>query len=43
MLDTIRLQKQRAESHEIRVFLDPMEYDVGIKVGGLAVSEQRDI
>ncbi len=41
--DKIRHQKKRIESNEIRVFLDPMEYDVGIKVGGLAVSEQRDI
>ena len=41
--DKIGHQKQRTESYEIRVFLDPMEYDPGIKVGGLAVTEQRDI
>jgi len=30
------------ESNEIRVRLDPIEYDVGIKVGGLSVTEQMD-
>jgi len=40
--DKIRHQKKRIESYEIRVFLDPMEYDPGIKVGGLSVTEQMD-
>jgi len=32
--DKIGHQKKRIESYEIRVRLDPIEYDVGIKVGG---------
>ena len=39
--DKIRHQKKRIKSHEIRVFLDA-EYDPGIKVGGLSVTEQMD-
>jgi hypothetical protein len=30
------------ESNGIRVRLDPIEYDVGIKVGGLSVAEKID-
>ena len=40
--DKIGHQKKRIESHEIRVFLDPMEYDPGIKAGGLSVAEKID-
>jgi len=37
--DKIRHQGEMIESNEIRVRLDPIEYDVGIKVGGLSVKE----
>jgi hypothetical protein len=40
--DKLGHQKKRIESYEIRVFFDA-EYDPGIKTGGLAVTEQRDI
>jgi len=37
--DKIRNHGEGIESNEIRVRLDPIEYDVGIKVGGLSVKE----
>jgi hypothetical protein len=37
--DKIRQQKKRIENHEIRVRLDPIEYDVGIKAGGFTGRE----
>jgi hypothetical protein len=37
--DKIGHQGEEIESNEIRVRLDPIEYDVGIKVGGLSVTE----
>ena len=40
--DKIGHQKKRIESHEIRVRLDPIEYDVGIKVGGFSFRENVD-
>jgi len=40
--DKIGHQGEGIESNEIRVQLDPIEYDVGIKVGGLAVTEQTE-
>ena len=39
--DKLGHQKKRIESYEIRVFFDA-EYDPGIKVGGLSVTEQMD-
>ena len=40
--DKIGHQKKRIESHEIRVRLDPIEYDVGIKAGGLSVERSEE-
>ena len=38
--DKVRHQGEGIEDSEIRVRLDPIEYDVGIKVGGLSVAEK---
>ena len=35
-------KKKKIKSHEIKVYLDA-EYDPGIKIGGLSITEQRDI
>ncbi len=40
--DKIGHQGEEIESNEIRVRLDPIEYDPGIKTGGLAITEQMD-
>jgi hypothetical protein len=40
--DKIEHSEKRIKGHEIRVRLDPIEYDVGIKVGGLSVAEKID-
>jgi len=37
--DKIGHQRKNIENNELRVRLDPIEYDVGIKVGGLSVTE----
>ena len=36
-------QGEGIESSEIRVRLDPIEYDVGIKVGGLSVDRNGEV
>jgi hypothetical protein len=40
--DRIGHQKKKIESHEIRVRLDPIEHDVGIKAGGLSVERNKE-
>ena len=35
-------KKKKIKSNEIKVYLDA-EYDPGIKIGGLSITEQRDI
>jgi len=40
--DKLGHQGEGIESNEIRVRLDPIEYDVGIKVGGLSFRENVD-
>jgi len=40
--DKIEHSEKRIKGHEIRVRLDPIEYDVGIKAGGFSLRENVD-
>jgi len=40
--DKIGHSEKRIKGHEIKVRLDPIEYDVGIKTGGFSFRENVD-